>query len=72
MTNWELGNDLLHSVCDKLRELSEECKESHPKYADILWNHSVSLGVHVNDLMAGPNRICPEDRNVKIIVKKDK
>lgn len=31
MSDWELGNDILHSLIDKIDELSSEIRKTHPE-----------------------------------------
>lgn len=66
LTDWELGNDIMCNVVDKMRELSDECSNTNPAISKLLLNISLDFGTLVNDLMCenSPNssqiRMCPE------------
>jgi len=62
MTDWELGNDIMCSLVDKMKELSNECKSTNPVVSELLMNIALDFGTLVNDLMdsADHTRMCPE------------
>lgn len=62
MTNWELGNDIMCNIVDKMKELSSECSKTNPLISDLLQNIALDFGTLVNDLMEGDSKIrmCPE------------
>jgi hypothetical protein len=61
ITNWELGNEIMHHVCDELADLEVECKISHPEISKILHKTRLSLGPIVNDLMK--DNMAPEPQH---------
>ena len=50
-TNYEIGNDILHSLCDRMLELENECGEKHPEVAMVLRKTRLSYGPLVNSMM---------------------
>ena len=36
ITDWELGNEILHNVIDAMGALAHECRTSHPEVAKEL------------------------------------
>lgn len=63
MTDWELGNDIMCNIVDKMKELSEECDSTNPVVSRLLSNIALDFGTLVNDLMANEGsdiRMCPE------------
>lgn len=58
MTNWELGNEIMCSVADKMRDLSDECRLSHPQTSDFLKYLAIDLGPISNQLTGVG--LCPE------------
>ena len=49
--SWELGNDIMHQLCDKMSDLAKECERSHPAVSAYLVKLSLELGITANDLM---------------------
>ena len=62
MTDWELGNDIMCNIVDKMKELSGECNKTNPLISDLLQNIALDFGTLVNDLMEDNSKIrmCPE------------
>lgn len=58
MTNWELGNDIMCSLVDKMDELAKECSHEQEDVAKLLRGVALDFGYLVNRLM--DDRLCPE------------
>lgn len=63
MTNWELGNEIMCGIVDKMYEVARECEKSHPLASKILTNKALDFGPMVNNLME--DTMCPERKIVK-------
>lgn len=62
MTNWELGNDIMCNLVDKMVELSAECESTNPQVAELLNELALDFGPLVNRLMNEDNHwdgMCP-------------
>jgi len=58
-TNWEIGNDIMHNICDKMAELEHEIEKDHPEIALILFKNRLMYGPLVNTLMDDELGLCP-------------
>lgn len=61
LTDWDLGNDIMHKLCDTLADISRECRKTHPAVADMLTYLRWPLGKLANKLM--DDSIAPEGPN---------
>lgn len=59
MTNWELGNEIMHNIVDNMRELSNECEKTHPVISRLLNTIALDFGPLVNNLMDDGTEMCP-------------
>ena len=62
MTDWELGNDIMCGVVDKMMELSKEAEAKQPGVARLLRDIARDFGPLVNRLMNDkddPIGMCP-------------
>ena len=59
MTDYELGNDIMHKLVDEMRGIASECEPTKPYIAMVLRDLAMDFGVLVNDLMDDV-RMCPE------------
>lgn len=60
ITNYELGNDIMHNIVDRMKELATESKHTHPIVSKLLNDLALDFGPLVNDLMDDGIRLCPE------------
>jgi hypothetical protein len=71
MTNWELGNDLMHRIRDNLCEIARECESTRPEVAKLLDNLALDFGPLVNRLMndnhSQPDGMCPSRMGYKYV-----
>jgi hypothetical protein len=56
-TPYEVGNDIMHNLCDKMAELEGEIREIHPEVAMVLRKNRLMYGPLVNELM--DQSMCP-------------
>ena len=61
-TNYEIGNDIMHNICDKMSELEHEIEKDHPELAMALRKNRLMYGPVVNTLME--DSLCPTAKKV--------
>lgn len=59
MTNYELGNDILHNLVDRMNELANECSYEQRMIAELLKDLALDFGPVVNRLMGDGSVGCP-------------
>lgn len=64
MTDWEIGNDIMCTLIDKMNELAEECEISQPMIASALRANALGWGTTVNILQG--DGICPENKQATV------
>jgi len=71
-TDWEIGNDLMHKICDELTGLANESGERKYKQVhlkEVFFTVSMILGTVANDLQ-DESRMCPESENLLKDIRK--
>lgn len=61
ITLYDIGNDIMHNLCDKMSELAFEIRKDHPEVAEALTKNRLMFGPLVNTLM--DDSLCPTSKS---------